>query len=520
MPGTDKHGIHRPSREQIEQAASQLNLSLNEKEVEDYLELVHEAIAGLEPIVEAQDPTLPPQKFEFTDRSPGYRPDQEENPNNVWVTKCKVKGSDSGPLAGKEIGLKDNISLAGYELTGGSYVMEGFVPTIDATIVTRMLKAGATITGKLNMDGFAHTGSGDVSDFGTVRNPHDSEHIAGGSSSGSGAAVSLGEVDVAIGSDQGGSIRIPASWCGVVGLKPTSGLVPYTGAVPEELSIDTLGPLARNVKDVATTLEVIAGEDVQDGLRLDPRQHYGVEGEEYTDALDKDVKDLTLGVVEEGFGWENSDPAVDEAVRDAISIFEDLGVETKTVSNPMHRMGPALLGAIMTNGFVDMLKSGGVPSGLRGWHWEELVNVSSKFMRGYADELPFAVKRTLLTGTIVKQEHSNRFYAKAQNLALEAQRQYNKIFESCDAVICPTTTILPLERSETEMERKEHLERAFSMIGNMPIFSVTHHPSMSMPCAKVDGLPVGMMLSADHFNESMLIRLCNAFEKKVDWEDR
>ena len=231
-----------------------------------------------------------------------------------------MKGADSGPLHGKTVALKDHIALAGVPLTFSSHMMDGYVPDFDATVVTRLLDAGATIVGKLKMEEFSWGGPGlsGVGDYGRPLNPHNREHVTGGSSSGSGAAVAGGLVDIALGGDQGGSIRLPAAWCGIVGLMPTHGLVPHSGVFGLEPTIDYVGPMARTVEDVAVSLQCLAGRD-----GLDPRQaDVPASLPAYTDALSRGVKGLRIGVLDEGFGVPGGDRAVDEAVMEAVHVLE------------------------------------------------------------------------------------------------------------------------------------------------------------------------------------------------------
>jgi amidase len=218
--------IRPPTPDEIREKAAKHHIDLSEEEVSDFETAIADTLAGYERLDELPNPT---PEIEFTNRDIGYQPNSNEDPLNAFVRKCEVKGADDGPLAGYDVGLKDNISLAGVEMTCGSKLLEGYVPNTDATIVTRMLNAGATITGKLNMEDMAFSGSGELSATGPVLNPRDSNYIAGGSSSGSIAAVVNGDVDVAIGGDQGGSIRIPASWSGGVGHKPTHSLRDWAG---------------------------------------------------------------------------------------------------------------------------------------------------------------------------------------------------------------------------------------------------------------------------------------------------
>ena len=229
----------------------------------------------------------------------------------------EIREADNGPLAGRTVAIKDNIMVAGVPMMNGSDTVEGFVPTRDATVVTRLLAAGATLTGKAVCEDLCFSGGSHTSRTGPVRNPWDTSRSAGGSSSGSAALVAAGAVDLALGGDQGGSVRIPSAYSGTVGHKPTYGLVPYTGAFPIELTIDHLGPITRTVADAALVLGVLAGAD-----GLDPRQPAGVMGEDYITALDASVDGLSIGVVGEGFGIPDvSQPGVDDAVRTAIETL-------------------------------------------------------------------------------------------------------------------------------------------------------------------------------------------------------
>src|SRR5437667_10649636 len=242
----------------------------------------------------------PRPPLRFTDRDPGYRPTEHEDPLNVFIRKCRVAGADHGPLRGKTIGLKDHISVAGVPLTFGSHLMDGYVPDFDATIVTRILDAGGTIVGKLKMEEFSWGGPGlsGVGGYGRPLHPRTRDQVTGGSSSGSAAAVAGGEVDVAFGGDQGGSIRIPAAWCGIVGLLPTHGLVPHSGVFGLEPTIDYVGPMARTVEDVATALACVAGSDGDD-----PRQaHVPASVPAYTDALSRGAGGPRIGILAGGVG--------------------------------------------------------------------------------------------------------------------------------------------------------------------------------------------------------------------------
>lgn len=282
--------IQRPTIDVLKQIANDLHIQLTDTEAAEYLSIIQSNFDAYD-LIDELDDEIPEVRYP---RANSYRPDATENPLNAWYYKTEVKGALSGKLSGKTIALKDNIFLADVPMMNGSTTLEGFVPEYDATIVTRMLDAGATILGKATCEHFCLSGGSHTSDPVAVHNPYRHGYSAGGSSSGSAALVSNGDVDLAIACDQGGSIRIPAAFCGIYGMKPTHGLVPYTGIMPIENTIDHVGPVSRTVRDNALLLEVIAGGD-----GLDPRQ-YHVKTEDYTSYLDRGVKGLKIGVVREG----------------------------------------------------------------------------------------------------------------------------------------------------------------------------------------------------------------------------
>ena len=257
-------------------------------------------------------------------RAPGWRPSAEENPLNGWYWRCDIKGSGTGILKGEKVAVKDVVCVAGVPMMNGSRMLEGYVPDIDATIVTRLLDAGAEIIGKSNCEDFSFSGGGHTCSYGPVGNPYKPDHNPGASSNGSAALLGLGAVDLAIGGDQGGSIRIPASWSGCYGLKPTYGLVPYTGCAMIETTLDHLGPMANSMEGIAKLLTVMAGYDP-----LDPRQQGRVAPDfkpDYRPALTRGVRGLRIGVVREGFAQDGSEDGllsseveVDERVKGAVA---------------------------------------------------------------------------------------------------------------------------------------------------------------------------------------------------------
>jgi len=336
--------VRRPTLDQLRAVAEDLGMHMGEEELKSYDALMQANYAAYD-AVDSMPDYVPAVKYP---RTPGYRPEGDENKYNAWYIKTEIKGAPSGKLAGKRVALKDNISLAGVPMMNGASTLEGYTPDIDATIVTRMLDAGATIVGKVHCEYFCFSGGSHTCAAGPVHNPHKMGYSAGGSSSGSAVVLVTGEADMAIGGDQGGSIRIPSAFSGTYGMKGTFGLVPYTGVMPIEVTIDHTGPMTRNVRDNALLLEVLAGAD-----GLDPRQG-SPKVSNYTEALGLGAKGLRIGVVKEGFGHPSSEKDVDAKVRAGAELFRKLGAAVEEVSVPMHLAAPAIWLPIAAEGATEL----------------------------------------------------------------------------------------------------------------------------------------------------------------------
>jgi amidase len=272
--------VRPPDENEVAALAASYGMKRSPEEVTAYTPIVAAFLSSYDAVEELHAGIAPQAP---ADR-PSTRPDDADNPLGAWYVTTEIHGSADGPLAGRTAAVKDNVAVAGVPLMNGSHTVEGFVPREDATVVTRLLEAGATITGKSVCEDLCFSGGSHTSVTGPVRNPWDPSRTTGGSSSGSAALVASGEVDLAVGGDQGGSIRMPAAFSGIVGHKPTHGLVPYTGAFPIELTLDHLGPMTRTVADAALMLDVLAGRDGHD-----PRQPADVVPEQYAAALGGDV---------------------------------------------------------------------------------------------------------------------------------------------------------------------------------------------------------------------------------------
>jgi len=502
--------VQLPTPEQIYELADEIGLDLTEADVSSYIELFKGNVAAYN-AVDAMPDNLPQVSYP---RTPGYRPGPEENPYNAWYIKTEVKGASRGKLKGKTVVLKDNVMLAGVPMMNGAATLEGYVPEIDATVATRLLDAGATIVGKSHCENFCLSGGSHTNATGPVHNPHKMGYSAGGSSSGSAALVAAGEVDMAIGGDQGGSIRMPASFCGIYGMKATHGLVPYSGIMPIEVYVDHTGPMTDNVSDNALMLEVIAGDD-----GYDPRQ-YNVKTQRYTEALKgkKGLKGMKIALIKEGFMQENAESDVNTKVRAAAKTLRSLGAKVTEVSIPMHLLGPALWMPIGVEGLTQTMMYG---DGFGVSRPDLYVTSLMDFHRNWrtrANELSETTKLFTMFGTYIRKYHGSRYYGKAMNITRLLTAAYDAVLEDYDLLMMPTTPIKATPLPAPDASREEYVQRALEMISNTAPFDITHHPAMAIPCGMSKGLPVSMMLVGRHFDESTIYQAAHGFEQGAKWK--
>ena len=501
--------VKRPTLDQLQEIVASLHMNMSAGEVAEYLEVLEGTFASYDRVNQLPD-YLPAVRYP---RTPGYRPGASENPMNAWAVKSEVKGAAYGPLSGKRIVLKDNICLAGVPMMNGASTLEGYVPDVDATLATRILDAGGTIVGKAHCEYFCLSGGSHTSALGPVQNPYRHGYAAGGSSSGCGALVGAGEVEMAIGGDQGGSIRMPACWSGCYGMKATHGLVPYTGVMPIEATIDHAGPMTTTVADNALLLEVIAGPD-----GLDPRQ-YNVRVDKYTTALGRGVAGMRIGVVTESFGWPSSEADVDDKVRQGAERMRSLGAVVEDVSIPMHLDGGAIWTPIALEGLmVQMMHGNGM-----GFNWEGLYTTSlldaHANWRARANELSRTLKYSMIAGQYFIKHYRGHFYAKAQNLARLLRKSYDDVLVRYDLLLMPTLPMKATPLPPANAPLALYCQRGFEMLPNTCPFDVTGHPAMSIPCGMSGGLPIGLMLIAKQYNEATIYRAAHAFEQLGDWRN-
>jgi amidase len=497
-----------PTPEQLQDVAKQCGLSLSEADLGSFRGLMAGSIAAYN-LVDAMPDEVPLVKYP---RTPGYRPGPEENPHNAWYRKTEIKGAATGRLRGKRVAIKDNVMVAGVPMMNGAATLEGFMPDFDATVVTRLLDAGAEIVGKTHCESFCLSGGSHTNATGAVHNPWKIGYSAGGSSSGSAVAVALGEADMAIGGDQGGSIRMPASFSGIYGMKPTWGLVPYTGIMPIEIYVDHTGPMTASVADNALMLEVIAGDDGYDPRIKAPTV------QPYSELLGGGAKGLRIGVLREGFLQPNAEMAVNDKVHVAAKRFLELGATVEEVSVPLHLAAPAIWTPIGTEGLTQTMMWG---DGY-GVSRQDLYSVAlMDFHRGWrrrANDLSETTKLFLLLGTYVNNIYGSRYYGKAMNISRRLTAAYDAALQRYDLLLLPTTPMKATKLPGPEASREEYCLRAMEMITNTAPFDITHHPAMSLPCGMIDGLPAGLMLVGRHFDEPTIYRAAFAFEQSGDWK--
>jgi amidase len=494
-----------PSTSELAEIAADLGFHLDDADVSAFREMMRGPLGAYASLDQLPD-ALPQPRYP---RLPGTVPAAADNPFGAFARATEITGAASGPLAGKRIAVKDCLCVAGVPMMNGSSTFEGYIPEIDATVVTRMLDAGGTIVGKAANEDFCFSGGSHTNARGPVDNPHRSGFTAGGSSSGSGALVGGHIVDMALGTDQGGSVRIPASCCGAVGMKATFGLVPCTGNLGMEYSLDHVGPLTRTVADNALLLEVIAGSD-----GFDTRQG-NCKTDRYSADLETGGKGLRIGILEETFGLPQSDARTDAAVRKAIAAFANIGAEVEVVNVPLHRFGGAIWMPRAAEGcLATMFHGNGFGFGPGGVYLPSAMQRQSMW-RYQSDQLADSVKLGMMVGEYMIRAYGGRYYGRAQNLARLLADGYDQALKRVDILASPTVPFPTPRRPGADATREEAVNTAFGMTVNTAAFNATGHPSMSMPCGWIDGLPVGLMLTGRRFDERLMYRAASALEAEL-----
>ncbi|WP_425524920.1 Asp-tRNA(Asn)/Glu-tRNA(Gln) amidotransferase subunit GatA [Paenibacillus dendritiformis] len=420
------------------------------------------------------------------------------------IDERRAAGETLHPLAGIPAGLKDNIVSEGMRTTCASRFLENYEPVYDGTVARKLKEADVVTVGKLNMDEFAMGGSNENSAYQVTRNPWDLERVPGGSSGGSAAAVAAGQVSFALGSDTGGSIRQPASYCGIVGLKPTYGLVSRFGLVAFASSLDQIGPLTNNVEDAAHVLQAIAGYDPMDSTSA------RVDIPDYAAALSGEVHGLRIGVPSEYIG-QGVDPKVKEAVLAALKVYEQLGATWEEVSMPHTDYAVATYYLLASSeASSNLARFDGVRYGVRA---EQPGNLLELYLQSRSQGFGPEVKRRIMLGTYaLSSGYYDAYYLKAQKVRTLIQRDFEQAFQKYDILLGPTAPTTAFRLGE---QIDDPLQMYLNDILTIPV-SLAGVPAISIPCGLADGMPVGLQLIGRAFDEATVLRAAHAFEQNTD----
>ena len=420
----------------------------------------------------------------------------------------QVPFEERGPLFGLPIGVKDNIVTEGLETTCASKILEGFMPIYDATVVKKLREAGMVTVGKLNMDEFAMGSSNENSAFKTTKNPWNLANVPGGSSGASAAAVAAGEVPFSLGSDTGGSIRQPAAYCGVVGMKPTYGRVSRFGLVAFASSLDQIGPITRNVRDNALLLEAIAGVDENDSTSAN------VPVPNYASKLDGNIKGLKIAVPKEFLG-EGVKDAARESVLAALEVLKGLGATVEEVSLPHSKYALAAYYILSSSeASSNLSRFDGIRYGFRAEGVKNLMELYKETRaQGFGDE----VKRRIMLGTYSLSAGTyDAYYKKAQQARTLIKKDYDKIFEQYDVIVGPTAPTAAFKIGE-------NVDDPMTMYANdiltIPI-NLAGVPAISIPCGFDGDLPLGLQIIGKHFDEETIYRTAYAYEQATDFHKK
>ncbi|MBN2734135.1 MAG: Asp-tRNA(Asn)/Glu-tRNA(Gln) amidotransferase subunit GatA [Methanomicrobiaceae archaeon] len=424
---------------------------------------------------------------------------EAEDTNNAFITINRNSVFGEGKLSGIPVAVKDNISTKGIQTTCGSKILKGYIPPYDAHVVTLLKNEGAAIVGKTNMDEFGMGTTTESSAYGVTTNPCDKTRVPGGSSGGSAAAVASGMVPMALGSDTGGSIRCPAAFCGITGLKPTYGRVSRYGLIAYSNSLEQIGPMAKNVTDVSTLMEIISQPDVFDTTAYN---------RPYSHTPSADIKDKKIGIPKEFFG-EGVDEKVSKCVMDAITKLENLGVTTIECSIPSMRYALAAYYVTCTSeassnlSRFDGVRFGPKVEAKRSWHDEY------RDYRGhnFGEEV---IRRILLGTFALSAGYYGKYYAKAQVAKNNIKKDFLRILKDVDLIAGPTMPNIAYKIGE----KSDPLEMYLSDILTVPA-NLAGVPAISVPCGKVEKMPVGLQIIGRHFDEESVIDAAFAYEQEV-----
>ncbi|KAK4542719.1 hypothetical protein LTR36_006291 [Oleoguttula mirabilis] len=520
----------------LNDVCARLGVKIKDDEQEDYRKLLAVFDESAQELMAMPD-YIPQTDLARFPRDNVYQMSKQDNTHGAWAWRCSIKDTsptpNTGLLAGKTLALKDMISVKDVPMLMGTEFVTGYTPNLDATVVTRILEAGGHITGKAVCENLCHSATSHSSASGRVENPHAKGYSAGGSSSGSGVLVSLGEVDGSIGADQGGSVRIPATNCGIVGLKPTFGLMPYTGCGSNEATNDHLGPMTRTVLDNALLLQAIAGTD-----NIDDRSFAApspTNTPKYYDILrsindPKGLSGVRIGVIKESLEFPVLDPRVKVCFLNAVEGFRKLGANVEEASIPIHAKGSTIWTAVSkVGGYLTKVHGS---TGRRGHAMHELnsifleaLHTQEKWEKAYVSS-----KNIYLNGSYASAQYP-ALLAKATNLSRQLRDAYDSALQTYDVLLTPTLPYVATSHCEDDASPLEQIRKQVGLTSNTCQFNQTGHPVLAMPIGMlpplegpgvdVEGvkLPVGMQVIGKWWDEKVVFRVGHAWESSHSWKD-
>lgn len=492
--------VRRPTADQVAALGAAEHLSLTPREAEQYAAILDQTLVGVDRIDELCAPTPP---LVYTDRDPGGPPSDADDPFHAFIRRCRVNGAEQGPLAGLSVGVKDNLAVAGVPITNSSRTLS-YTPTTDAVVVSRLLAAGADIVGKTNLDDFSTSGTGESSWYGPARNAVDPTRSAGGSSGGSGSAVRSGAVDLAVGVDEGGSARIPASFNGVVSIKPTQGLVPSHGLTYMDQTIDSVCPIASTVGLTARMLDVMSGHSDRD-----PQWVRGRPAPTAAAAtLGMGVAGLRIGVITEAQDPALCEPGVLAAFEMSCSALRAEGATLAPVSVPLWSDAWAIETTLLLHMAWLNAQSDGSGYSHLGEMDVERTHAFGLVRRLEADSFPPFFKVWLLGGRYLHDSYFSTYFAKAANLRRALTAQLDTAFEEFDLLVTPTTPQVAPVLLDRPAEDPELLGRGTTMVANCCPLNLSGHPALAVPSGVDDptGMPTSIQIVASHWADALTFR--------------
>ncbi|KAH8881062.1 amidase signature enzyme [Thozetella sp. PMI_491] len=524
----------------LDEACTELGVAVPVTEKESYRTLLAVFHEAAEDLMSLEGPDLGPDLERFP-RGKIYKPEPEDNPLGAWAFRCHAIDKQAPPgglLEGRSIAIKDCVALAGVPMMMGSSIFDSYTPDIDATLVTRILEAGGIITGRAVCENLCHSGTSHSAASGVVHNPYAHGYSSGGSSSGSGALVGSGAVDMAIGADQGGSIRIPAGWCGLYGLKPTHGLVPYTGCGSNEPTNDHAGPITRTLLDNALLLQAIAGTDGIDDRSFGAPVPAALPDYHGNLLASKDPKNLSgvrIGIIRESLDRPGMDPRVLEKFHSAVDGMKKLGATVEEVSIPMHKHGAAIwTGISKAGGAATKL---GITYGRRGYIMNDLNAHLAPLTQSAWDQMYPSSKNIFLNGIYAMRKYPT-LLGHATNLSLKLRQDYDKALASYSVLVSPTlpyianshaTTPFACATPENPAAPLDLIGKQLGLTSNTAPFNQSGHPALAMPCGMLEieegpltgtgtRLPVSLQVVGKWFGEEDVYRVAYAWSLDNDWK--